>query len=274
MSQKNRYSQHLDHDHPEDDFDLDSYLEEKGSKASNKEAYNTIEEPKTNQFLNGFLLAVALIASIYWSYNVTTNNNWFGIFGSSETSVISDVPRIAPVAPLPPLPSGETVTFNYVSNSDLGSITEYLQNLDQKGLLNDRLLNAFEARQIYEARVPIEYLETLNEAGYLSEFSFVEINEFYKNQIPMAYLDVLNTEGYLSHFSFVSVIELYKNDVSLDYLKQLEEGGYLFDLSFVYITEYYKNGVTTEFLDDLKSKELYDNLSFIDVVELYKAQEN
>ncbi|MBO6795178.1 MAG: hypothetical protein JJ895_14810 [Balneolaceae bacterium] len=274
MSQKHRYSQHLDNNHSEDDFDLDSYLEEKGGTASKNEEYSSQEEPKNNTLLNGFLLAIALIASVYWSYDVTTSNNWFGIFGSDEAALISDVPRVAPTAPLPPLPPSETATFNFASNSDLGSVTDYLQNLDQRGLLNDRLLNAFEARQIYQERVPIEYLEALNEAGYLSEFSFVEINEFYKNQIPMEYLDVLNTEGYLNHFSFVSVVELYKNDVSLDYLKQLEEGGYLFDLSFVYITEYYKNGVTTEFLDDLKSKELYDNLSFIDVVELYKAQEN
>lgn len=271
MSQQRRYSQSQRSSNQNEDFDLDNYLEEKGNVF---DADYQQKEPKKNSLLTGVLVVIAVISSVIWSYNITTDGTWFGFLGSDEFTEVSNVEAVAPVSPIAPIQDQATSSFNYASNSDLGSVTDYLQQLDEAGLLNDRLLNGFEARQIYSNGVPVDYLVALNESGYLADFSFVYINEYYNNQIPLVYLDVLDNAGYLTHFSFVSVIELYKNDVPIEYLKQLEEGGYLFDLSFVYITEYYKNGVTTEFLDELKSKNLYDNLSFVDVVELYKAEEN
>lgn len=274
MSKQRNYSQRKGSSQSDEDFDLDSYLEEKGQASQQNHLKQKAEESFRNPFLSRLLLVVALVVSVIWSYNVTTDANWFSFFSGGQSERVSQVAPVSPVSPATPIQRTSNESFEFNSDSDLGSITDYLQRLDQEGLLNDRLLNGFEARQVYSNGVPIEYLKALNDAGYLSEFSFVYINEYYNNQIPIEYLNVLDNAGYLTHFSFVSVVELYKNDVSLEYLKQLEEGGYLFDLSFVYITEYYKNGVTTEFLDELKSKNLYDNLSFVDVVELYKAKEN
>lgn len=253
-------------------FDLDDYLEKKGSHEADDELYD--EAPKNNNFLNRALLLIALVSAVVWSFNLTQNTDWASLFGFGNSEANSEpiVVNIPPINIDIPEIDIDIPEFSTNTNSnELGSAIEYLQELQSLGLL-DAKISAFEARQLYGAGVPINYLTELDQRGYLEDLSFVEIGEFYKNNIPFDYLAQLDQLGFLDRFSFVEIGEFYKNEVSFEYLEVLDQAGYLDELSFVYITEYYKNGVTVEFLDELKETGLYNSLNFIDVVELYKNQ--
>jgi hypothetical protein len=295
---------------PTDDpnFNLDDYLEEKGYETDDSRDFEDEIEKADRRYTNVLIVAVA-VTGMFWYMDFTPRAIYQSLFGSpnvetvSGTPVVVDIPPINIEIPEINIPDIDIDIDPDVNSNEasLGPILEYLQELQNQGLL-DTKISAFEARQVYYAGVPINYLLELDQKGYLEEFSFVEIGEFYKNQIPFEYLDEmdqngyldrlsfveigefyksqipfeyldeLDESGYLDRLSFVEIGEFYKNDVSFDYLDKLDQTGYLDELSFVYVVEYYRNGVTTEFLDELKETGLYNSLSFIDVVELYKNQ--
>jgi hypothetical protein len=286
MTQKGRFK----NSKGSDDFDLDSYLEEQ-SQEQPKTTAPLIEDDHETSFMKNAILGVALLfTSFMWYHDWSPSQAYNSIFGSDENSVIAtgqagnqiviDIPEIRiPDININQQQEIERAIENELARAGLSdvslpSVTDYLIELKDKGLLEDGKLSAFQARQLHEGGVPISYIEQVNDAGYLDDLNFVAITEFYRNDIPLEYLEQFDQAGYLDRMNFVSISEFYKNNVSMDYLNSLDEAGYLDDLSFVYITEYYKAGVTTEFLNELKAKGLYEDLNFIDVVELYKSENN
>ncbi len=296
-------------------FDLDSYIEEK-SREGQAQQQAPEELPKDENYRTRNSIAIVVVAALMflWAFDWSPGNAYNFFFGSDENAaVVSEtgsgvgvgvttppvppMPRVEPVAPVAPAEPVAPV----VSSLDI-SMTDYLIELRNFGLLSDGKLSTFEARQLYDAGVPISYIHQIDDRGWLEHFSFVHISEFYRNDVPMQYLELLEeagflfefsfpaiTEyyragipidylqnmdqaGYLNELSFPAITEFYRSGVSNDYLNKMKEAGYLDDLSFVYITEYFRNGVTTEFLDKLKESGLYDDLNYLDVVDLYKRE--
>ncbi len=289
------------------EFDLDGYLDEKAQHPETEDQLEDVSEERSDLIKNS-LLVVAVITTIFlWAFDWSPRNAYTYFFeGESpvfvfeeggqavtpdaEQTLVAEAPRFADFEPaVEP------------SNS---SVLDYLVELRDKGLIGDNKLSGFDARQLYssevpvsylevldganllddfsfvdisefyDSRIPIEYLQALDQAGYLGDLSFVDITEFYENNIPFEYLDQLDEMGILDDLSFVDITEFYSANVSMDYLRGLEENGYIGSFSFVDITEFYENGVTIEFLNELKAKGLIDELNFIDIVDLYEAEGN
>ncbi len=274
MSLNNR-SKKRNSDQP---FDLDNYLEEKSAEYGQEQEFESESVSVDRKYTNILIVAVA-ITSFIWYMDWTPRAIFQSLFGDSNVEVVTGTPVVVEIPPINiDIPEINIPEIDIDidpdiggSASNLGPIVAYLQELQNQGLLEDKI-SAFEARQVYDAGVPISYLLELDRRGYLSELSFIEIGEFYKNEVPFEYLDQLKERGYYGRLSFIDVSEYYRNDVSFDYLDIMDEAGYLDELSFVHVTEYYRNGVTPEFLDELKESGLYNSLSFIDVVEIYKSQ--
>lgn len=289
------------------EFDLEGYLDEKAHHPESEEQIEEASEERSDLIKNS-LLVVAVITTIFlWTFDWSPRNAYNYFFeGENPVFVLEEgsqtvVPDVTPtVAEAPRFPEFEPT----VEPSEGSSAVDYIVELREKNLLGAGKLSPFDARQLYssgvpvsyiealdganllgdfsfvdisefyDSRIPIEYLRALDQSGYLSDLSFVDITEFYENNVPFEYLDQLNEIGVLDELSFVDITEFYSANVSMDYLRQLEENGYIGNLSFVDITEFYENGVTVEFLNELKSKGLIDELSFVDIVDLYVAEGN
>ncbi len=271
------------------DFDLDNYLEEKGYEDENDQFQKDETEVEDRRYTNALIVIVA-IAGMFWYFDWNPREIYQTYFGSAETELVADNPVVieVPTIEVPevvvpdvdidlnidPNPDIDVVEpqFDFNSNEqNLGPIVEYLQELNNLGLLDDKI-SAFSAREVYEAGVPINYLLELDQQGLLGELSYVAIDAFYNNQVPFDYLQQVRDRGYWEKLSYISVAEFYENGVSFDYLDIMDNAGYLDELSFVHISEYYKNDIPPEFLDQLKESGIYESLSFIDVVEIYKSQ--
>lgn len=283
MTQKGRFKKSND-----DDFDLDSYIEEQSQQKA--EFNQPIEEEHESSFMKNAILGLALVFTAFmWYHDWSPKQAYASVFGADETRLIAtgqsgnqiviDIPDIQ-IPDFSGLESGELERAieqelgRFIGTSNLPSVTDYLVSLKDLGLLGDDKLSAFQARQLHECGVPISYIQEVDNAGFLDDLNFVAITEYYRNEVPLSYISQFEEAGYLDKVNFVGLTEFYKNGVSMDYLKKLDDAGYLENLNFVYITEYYKAGVTTEFLDGLKEKGLYDDLNFVDVVEMYKDDNN
>jgi len=284
MTQKGRFKKN----NP-DDFDLDSYIEEQAQGNQSKQQIPLNEDTHETSFWKNAVLGAALACTAFlWYHDWSPVQAYESVFGSDEaptviaqgqsgSRIVIDIPEIEiPEIEIPEQREIERAIRQELerASATLPSVTDYLVELKDRGLLEDGKLSAFQARQLHQGGVPISYIVDVDNAGYLDDLNFVAITEFYKNDIPLDYLEQFEKAGYLDRLNFVAISEFYKNDVSMEYLNNLDQAGYLDELSFVYITEYYKNGVTTEFLDQLKSTGLYNDLSFIDVVEMYKDENN
>ena len=284
------------------EFDFDEYLDDQANEGtSNNQLSDDGFKEERSDLIKNSLLVVAVITTIFlWIFDWSPNNAYNYFFeGDSPVFVFEEGNQnIIPEAPQ--IPAFESVVE---ANQSL-SATEYLVELRDKGLLEEGKISTFDARQLYssgvpisylelidganlldefsfvdlsefyENRVPVEYLQSLDQAGYLDELSFVDITEFYENNVPIQYLNSLKEIGIMDELSFVEITEFYENNVSIDYLSTLQQNDYIGDLSFVEITEFYENGVTIEFLNELKSNGLLDQLNFIDIVDLYKGEGN
>ncbi|HAW80548.1 MAG TPA: hypothetical protein DCX27_13075 [Balneola sp.] len=271
-----------------DDFDLDSYLEEQAHQTA--EPTQQIVDEHEPSFLKNAILGLALVFTAFlWYHDWSPKQAYASIFGAEEQRLIAggqtgnqiviDIPEIT----IPEISFPESRDIQRAIEQELARasqtanlppVTDYLVQLKELGLLDDDKLSAFQARQLHSSGVPVSYIQEVDNAGFLDDLDFVAISEFYNNDIPLSYLSEFEEAGFLDKVSFIGISEFYTNDVSMDYLRTLDQAGYLDDLSFVYITEYYKAGVTTTFLDDLKAKGLYEELSFVDIVEMYKDENN
>ncbi len=283
MTQKGRFKKSN-----QDDFDLDSYIEEQAQGNPKQQSHIINEDQHETSFWKNAVLGAALACTAFlWYHDWSPVQAYESVFGADEVAVVAqgqsgnriviDIPEIEiPEINIPEQREVERVIREEIERAaaTLPSVTDYLLQLKELGLLEDGKLSAFQARQLHQGGVPISYVQEIDNAGYLDDLNFVAITEFYKNNIPLDYLNQFEEAGYLNRLNFVSISEFYKNDVSMEYLDKLDKAGYLDDLSFVYITEYYKAGVTTDFLDQLKANGLYEDLSFIDVVEMYKDENN
>lgn len=307
MAQKGNFKNRPLKNDLDSEFDLDGYLDD---KAQNSEPIDQIEEAseQRSDLIKNSLLVVAVITTIFlWAFDWSPRNAYTYFFeGESpvfvfeeggqtvvpdvEQTVVAEAPRFPDFEPAVEPSSSSAVDYlvelrdknligdNKISTFDArqlyssGVPVEYLEALDGANLLDD--FSFVDISEFYESRIPIEYLQALDQSGYLGDLSFVDITEFYENNVPFEYLDQLNEIGILNDLSFVDITEFYSANVSLDYLRQLEENNYIGTLSFVDITEFYENGVTVEFLNELKAKGLIDELSFVDIVDLYVAEGN
>lgn len=284
MTQQGRFKKSNNND----DFDLDSYLDEQAHQTA--EPIHQTEDEHETSFIKNAMLGLALVFTAFlWYHDWSPKQAYGSIFGSDEPRVIAtgqagnqiviDIPEInIPEISIPETAELERAIEQELArvsgSANLPSVTDYLVQLKELGLLEDDKLSAFQARQLHSGGVPISYIQEVDNAGFLDELNFVAITEFYANDIPLSYISEFEEAGFLDKVNFVGISEFFKNDVSMDYLRNLDQAGYLDDLSFVHITEYFKAGVTTQFLDDLKAKGLYEDLSFIDVVEMYKDENN
>lgn len=258
------------------DFDLDEYLEEKSHQQPQT---SELEEADTISYRikNFVLLASVALLGVLWYFDWSPWAMYKTFWGEKEIVIGTPAPGEIEIEipdieiPIPDFDYPLDAEFPTTENATLPPVTQYLQELQNMGILGNEL-SVFEARELYNSNIPLDYVKELQEYGFLEDLSFVHITEFYNSRIPMSYLDQLKEVGYLNRFSFVDITEYYKNKVSFEYLNQLDKAGYLDELSFVHITEYYKNGITVEFLDELKKTGLYDQLSFVDVVEIFKDQ--
>ncbi|MBO6524635.1 MAG: hypothetical protein JJ971_12465 [Balneolaceae bacterium] len=307
MAHKGNFKNHPLKNDLDSEFDLDGYLDEKAHHPELEEQEEIVSEERSDLIKNS-LLVVAVITTIFlWTFDWSPRNAYNYFFeGENQVFVVEEgsqtvIPDVTPtVAEAPQFPEFETA----VEPSEGSSAVDYIVELREKNLLGEGKLSPFDARQLYssgvpvsyiealdganllgnfsfvdisefyDSRIPIEYLEALEQSGYLNNLSFVDITEFYENNVPFEYLNQLNEIGILDELSFVDITEFYSANVSIDYLKQLEENDYIGTLSFVDITEFYENGVTVEFLNELKSKGLINELSFVDIVDLYAAEGN
>lgn len=299
-------------------FDLDSYIEERSrEEQTHQHPPQELERDENYRTRNYVAIVLAAVLMFFWAFDWSPGNAYSFFFGNNvdapvvaetgpgvgvalPTTPVPPRPPVAPVEPVAPVAPFEPVAP--VINSLDMSLTDYLIELRNYGLLSDDKLSTFEARQLYDAavpisyihqiddrgwlehfsfvhisefyrnRVPLEYLETLEQAGFLFELSFPAITEYYRSDMPISYLQNMDQAGYLNDLSFPAIVEFYRSGVSMDYLNTMDKAGYLDDLSFVYIIEYYRNGVTPEFLDKLKETGLYDDLNYLDVVDMYKRE--
>ncbi len=286
MEQQGRFKKRQE----DENFDLDSYLDEQSQRPT--QSQKPIEEEPAGSFLKNAILGAALLGTAFlWYHDWSPKQAFDSVFGTEQATpvaveqsgnrIVIDIPDIE--IPDIQIPDVDAEELERVIQDELAklpelvtlpSATDYLAELKQKGLIGDNKLSTFDATQLYNAKVPIEYLEQVDAAGYLDDFNFIAISELYKNNVPFSYINQLDEGGFLENINFIGISELYKNNVSMEYLSKLSQSGYLNDLNFIAITEYYKAGVTTEFLDELKQKDLYNDLNFVSVVELYKSENN
>jgi hypothetical protein len=236
-------------ENPDPDFDLDEYIHQQSQDDELNLSADIEEKEDRSQFKNAVLIFIVFAASFLWFHDWSPTQAWSAVFGggqqvaevttgaSGSDQVQSQIPNI----PQPPAPPGANETAAPTASELDMPITEYLSILREKGYLGNEV-SSFDARQLYNANVPISYLDELQNQGFLEDLSFVDVTEF------------------------------YNNDVTIDYLVSLNEAGYLEELSFVYITSFYNAGVTLEFLDQLKEQGLYQDLNFLDIVDLYQRE--
>lgn len=274
----NDLDRHSDFDH-DPDFDLDEYIRSQSQDSGQIPIQEEPKDPDRYLFKNAILIFIVFAAAFLWFNNWSPSEAFTYVFGNDEqtTEVTAGVPgtdqleiEIPEPPEIPSVPGVEAPPAPPASNLDM-SITEYLSVLQDKGYLGDEI-SGFSARQLYDANVPVSYLDELQNAGFLEDLSFVYITNYYQNQIPLSYLERLQDAGVYEELSFVDVTAYYNDDIPVEYLVTLNEAGYLDELSFVYVTNFYNAGVTVEFLDQLKEQGLYDDLNFLDIVDLYQRE--
>jgi len=255
------------------DFDLDEYILQQSHLHKNIPDERILDERERSQFKNAILIFLVFAAALLWFNDWSFNNTWASFFGADEGA--TQVPATAPapdrfevqLPPIPPLPGNTEASAPRLDMP----ITDYLATLRDKGYLGNQI-SSFSARQLYDANIPISYLDDLQNAGLLEDLSFVYIINYYQNEIPFSYLQQLKDAGVYDKLSFVDVTQYYTNNIPIDYLVTLDKAGYLEDLSFVYVTNFYNAGVTVAFLDKLKGQGLYEDLNFLDIVDLYQRE--
>lgn len=308
MAKQSTSNKHKLQNDLDSDFDLDHFIDDQSYQdTATIESDDNVKEERFDLIKNS-LLVVAVITTIFlWTFDWSPRNAYSYFFGGDSPVLVFEEGTPTNVAPvLPTIPAAPRLpqADAGVAPSQNSSALDYITELRDKGLLADNKLSSFDANQLYNEdvpityiesldnanllnefsfvdisefynnRIPIEYLQSMEQAGYLDDFSFVDITEFYENNVPLAYLDQLNNIGVLNDLSFVEITEFYSNSVSLDYLTALEENNLLSIFSFVEVTEFYTNGVTIEFLNELRSRDLLNELSFVDIVDLFEADSN
>ncbi|MGN8225904.1 hypothetical protein [Gracilimonas sp. BCB1] len=276
------FTNDLDHNFDDDhdpDFDLDEYIRRQSEPTSHMPLQEETKDPDSYLFKNAILIFIVFAAAFLWFNSWSDTESWRYIFGGGDqtTEVTAGAPGVGqldisiPQPPqVPPVPGVEVPPAPPAPSLDM-TITEYLSVLQDRGYLGDEI-SGFSARQLYDANVPVSYLDELQNAGFLEDLSFVYISNYYQNQIPLPYLKSLQDAGVYEELSFVDVTAFYNDDIPVEYLVTLNEAGYLEDLSFVYVTNFYNAGVTVEFLDQLKEQGLYEDLNFLDIVDLYQRE--
>lgn len=240
MTQKNKnahYSFESQIDGPVDydpDFNLDAYINKMSHKRNRAEKQPATEDDRSH-FKNAVLIFLVFAASYLWINNWSISQAWNSLFGGDEVSVVT-----APEAPSVDISTFPVIPDNPMAPGEMSSegFTEFLSAAYSNGL--DQHYSNIGLQTMYEAGVPIEYLNQLTEAG-------------------------------ISDLSFPAVITFHGSGVSVEYLLLLNESGYLQTQSFPAVVAYYETGVTPEFLDQLNENGLLQQMSFTDVINALEA---
>lgn len=115
-----------------------------------------------------------------------------------------------------------------------------------------------------------EYLSTLREAGYGETFSIPTVSALYQAGVPVSYIEELDNGGYLEDTSFPAIIAYHSTGVTVEYLDALKAGGYLERYSFPAITAFYQENITAEYLDGLKERGLLEDLAFHEILIMHQ----
>lgn len=242
MGQKNKYNNysfeseidgHADND---PNFNLDEYIRKMSREEQMSASEQYIEEDDDrSQFKNAILIFVVFAASYLWINDWNMSQVWNSVFGSDEATFVTapeapsfDIPTI-PAIPDNPMAPGEVTSegfIEFLAAANANGLNEYYSNIG--------------IQTMYEAGVPIEYLNQLTEAGITDQ-------------------------------SFPAIIAYHESGVTMEYLNELNEAGYLQSSSFPAVVAYYEAGVTPEFLDQLNENGLLQQMSFPDVVNAFEA---
>ncbi|MCG8373938.1 MAG: hypothetical protein MI700_10410, partial [Balneolales bacterium] len=155
MAQKeSRKSSHLNND-LDPSFDLDDYLNEQASKTASA----VEEEPDDPAYRtkNVILFALVIATATLWYFDWSPRQMYAFFFGNNADATVTEVippidinippievnipditiptPPSPPVAQAPPAPPSIA----------MGTVIDYLNQLNERGLLTDNLLSAFEA---------------------------------------------------------------------------------------------------------------------------------
>ncbi|MEO1023142.1 MAG: hypothetical protein AAFW89_11420, partial [Bacteroidota bacterium] len=226
--------------HPDDGFDLDEYLEEQAAGEQNKEP----EEDGNGYFFRNAAILFLLAATIaLWTLDWKPVTYITSFFGAQDEPTVVFVERNAPSALPAPVPA-PTITAppaTPLPPNTSGSYTDYLEQLNNAGFLDD--FSGTSATRLYEARVPIAYLNELSQAGVFSDFGSTSITRLYSNNVPTEYVQQFKQAGLLNDFGSTSLVNLYQNQVPFDYIKLYKDNGLLDDFGGTSVTRLYQNQV-------------------------------
>ncbi|MAO63527.1 MAG: hypothetical protein CL666_00860 [Balneola sp.] len=274
MGQSNKFSNYsfdkeingdIDYD---PDFDLDEYIRQKSDPHTGSSRQSSVADEKENsQFKNAVLIFMVFAAAFLWMNDWSISQAWNGVFGNEEVTSSApsfgvQVPEInIPDIPAPPLPPA--------TMSSQEGYVDYLASLNEAGYQDN--FSSSQAIGLYNGGVTIEYLNRMNEAGYLDKFSYSAMIGLYNTGVTVEYLDALSEAGFLDDFSYSAIIGLYSTGVTIEYLNELSSRGYLENFSYSAIIALYNTDVTVEYLDQLNENGLLENMSYSDIIMAYNT---
>jgi hypothetical protein len=249
-------------------FDLDEYIREKSEEEGELSFDAISEEPEDGSaFKNAILIFMVFTAAYLWYYDWSPSQAWASVFGGDNVEVfINPAPDVninIPEINIPDIPPIPDLNFE-------GGFADYLVEINNAGL-NDLFSNSgYQA--LYQTGVPIEYLEQLNDAGYLEDdFSYSAVIGLYNGNVPVEYLDGLSAINLLDDFSYSGIIGLYNSDVPTSYLNGMSEAGYLDEFSYSAIIGFYNSDVSITYLNELQANNLLEDFSYSGIIGLYNG---
>lgn len=169
------------------DFDLDSYLEEKAEEESYNEYYEPEEQKRPTFRRNAIAIGVIVGALAMWT--MIGGPSFFFPFSSDDSATVTTFDNNIVVPPAPPrttvprapvAPPAPTIEYQNVQ----GGYLDYLEDFNNQNLnmFSDNAIQAF-----YNNGVPIQYLKTWKVPGLLTIFLTVRLLVF----IQVVYLLVI-----------------------------------------------------------------------------------
>lgn len=263
--------------HNEPDFDLDLYLEEQARQGDFDHTYasqDEFEEPTTKR--NLIAMGLFLVIPAVWFFSTLFGVNEEAIptrFTTAQAPTINiEIPDIEiPDIEIPSISFPAEFATQTTSNLNI-SYTEYLEALNELGYLDD--FGSSSSLRLYNNSVPVDYIDRLGKAGLLSTFGSSSISMLYQNEIPLSFLSELKEANLLDNFGGSSIIRLYRNEVPVSYLSEAQEAGVLNQFGSSSLSQLFRNDVPVSYLLTLREKGLLPNMSSSSIIAAYKLDGN
>ena len=257
-----------------DDFDLDSYLDEKANAEQSTARSKFYQEDKgtskkRNLMVIGFFIGFMILYGIIRSS--IEEKVPFGVMNVDEPATVETTPSVNVPSPTvdiaPPPPPAPPATGQQAFD---GSYIDYFEAVTEAGLGNDFSGPAIQS--FYSSGVPIDYLVKLKEAGFIDEFSYPAIVGFYSSGVQFSYLEQLQEAGLISDFSYPAIISLSSSGVTMDYLLELNDQNLLNEFSYPAIISLYSSDVSMEYLTSLNEAGFLNDLSYPAIISFYQSE--